>query len=372
MPEKLRLAIAGGGTGGHLYPALAVVEALQNQREADWEVLFFGTPRGLEAKVIPELGYRLELLEIRGLARGLSWSSLKRNWSLPWSIWWAARRSQQVLEQFQPHVLLATGGYVAGLPTRQALKLKIPVVMQEQNAYPGLVTRRYAARAHRVFVAYEACGRYLPGARLEVSGNPIRLSLQPVEKAQARAHFQLEPNRPTLLIMGGSQGAQAINRHFLESLPRYLEQLPLQVLWQTGASNYDEIQHSGVLTPRIRALPFIGEMAIAYSAADIVVSRAGATALAEIAFFGLPSILIPLPTAAANHQEYNARVLVDAGAAFLVLQRELSYERLFPLLQRLLSYPAQRQEMGAAARKLARPDAARIVAQGILEVAHAA
>lgn len=353
---ELRLAFAGGGTGGHLYPALAIAEAFR-QRVSSVHTLFIGTERGLEARVLPSLGYRLELVPVRGLLRKLTWSNLM----VPVDLIRSVRQCRKLLREFQPQLVIGTGGYVSG-PALLAARLSgRKFVIQEQNSFPGLANRMFGNHADAVFLSFEESRKYFRKQhQLHVVGNPVRSNLQtrtPALRQQAAQKWQLHADKTTLFVFGGSQGARRINETMVELLPRLATLPELQVLWVTGPSHFERI---AALTQQqaVRVVPYIDDMNLAYALADFVLCRSGATTIFELTLCGLPSILIPFPFATADHQTFNARALEKAGAARVVLEKDLQIEALFGLINTLATDAHARREMARAALKLARPNAA--------------
>ncbi len=373
--NTLRVALAGGGTGGHIIPALAIAEQLQrNIAEQSVfggvEFLFMGSDYGMENRLIPEAGFTLETLPVRGLSRSLTLSGLKQNITLPGRLTASILKANGVLREFDPHITVGTGGYASAVPVRQSLRNNIPVVLQEQNSYPGMVTRLFARKAKQVYLTYEDALKHLKGAQTLITGNPIRHLGTSIDRQEAASFFGLNPELPTLFILGGSQGARAINHHFVRKISIYLEKLDMQVLWQTGKADFEFCQKQIGTNPRIVLRPFINEMDHAYSIADLMVCRAGAMTLTEINHFGLPAILIPLPSAAANHQEFNARSQETAGAARVVLEAELAEGAFLPLLTDVLTNQGHLTSMSQASSGLRRPNATREICNSIIRIAN--
>ncbi len=370
----LRVAFAGGGTGGHIIPALAIAERLQKSvaKESafsDVEFLFFGSDYGMETRLIPDAGFTLEALPIRGLSRSISLTSFKQNMLLPGRMIVSIIKANKALRAFNPHITVGTGGYASAVPVRQSLRNNIPVVLQEQNSYPGMVTRLFAPKAKQVYLTYEDASNYLKGAETILTGNPIRYMGKPIDRAIAAESFGLNPEIPTLFILGGSQGARAINRHFVDRISKYLGKLGMQVLWQTGKADFEFCQKQIGTNPRIVLKPFIKAMDKAYSLADLMVCRAGAMTLTELNHFGLPAILIPLPSAAANHQEFNARSQEKAGAARVILESELAEGAFLPLLTDIFTNKEKLSDMAKASAALKRPAATQEICNNIIKIA---
>ena len=361
-----RLAITGGGTGGHLYPGIAVAEALLT-RFPDAHVRFFAGDR-LERQVLPALGWPLEVIPARPLPRRAQPSAAA---ALAVTLWGAAVAARH-LRAFRPQAVLATGGYVAGPVGLAARLLGIPLVVQEQNVIPGL-TNRLLARWARAVSAPLGVGEGFPSGRVVVTGVPVRSGALSGDRARAAVAYGLLPERPTVLVLGGSQGAAGLNRLVTEALT-HLAALPVQVLHQTGPDHLAWVQ--GEVARRVPqavlrhvAVPYIDTIGDAYAAADLVVCRSGASTLAEVTAWGLPAVLIPYPHALAGEQEANARVLAQAGAAEVYRESDLPPTRLAERLGALLQDPERRRAMGEASRRLGRPDAAERVVDLLLQAA---
>lgn len=372
--NKLRVAIAGGGTGGHIIPALAIAEKLielvpQESAFSDADILFFGSDYGMETRLIPEAGFNLETLPVRGLSRSFSLTGLKHNLMLPARLISSILKANKALREFDPHITVGTGGYASAVPIRQSLRNNIPIVLQEQNSYPGMVTRLFAPKAQEVFLTYADAADHLTRANTTQAGNPIRFSSTAIDRRLAAEEFGLDPDLPTLFILGGSQGARSLNRHFVERISTYLEKLGMQVLWQTGKADLEFCQKQIGMNPRIVLKPFITAMDKAYSVADLMVCRAGAMTLTEINHYGLPAILIPLPTAAANHQEFNARSQEKAGAARVILESELAEGAFLPILTDIFTNKEKLTTMAKASDALKRPEATETICQAIIRIA---
>ncbi|RMH63134.1 MAG: undecaprenyldiphospho-muramoylpentapeptide beta-N-acetylglucosaminyltransferase [Calditrichaeota bacterium] len=308
----LRIAFAGGGTGGHLYPARNLLNVFE--KKTTCEAVFFGTPRGIEARKVPEWGYPLHLLPVRGFKRGLA----AENLLFPWYLWQSLRSSRRILKRFDPHLVIGTGGYVMGPVVREAVRLGFLTVLQEQNSYPGVTTRWLAARVRRVYGAYpETCEALKKAGDCRVYANPVVLARPLPPQAEARETLGLEADRQTVLIFGGSLGAQSINRAVYAWLGKGLPE-DVQVIWQTGRTDYARYSGQYAAQKNIRVTAFIEDMARAYAAADFAICRAGAMSLAELGVAGVPAIVVPYPHAAADHQMKNARVLEKRGAVQVI------------------------------------------------------
>lgn len=315
MNRSLKIVFAGGGTAGHLYPAINLARVFE--RKDNCECLFFGTARGIEAAKIPELGYRLELLNVQGFHRRVSWQNFLFLFRLVASL----LKSRKILKEFNPHLVIGTGGYVMGPVLKMAIRLGITTVLQEQNSYPGVTTRLLAQKADRVFTAYKETELYLnKGSKISLTGNPVVLMDSQKEKNEIVKMFGLKEGLKTILVFGGSQGAATINnalKNILEvkKLPHYV-----QILWQCGSSQYESYKKWLEKHPikNIILKPFIDDMWSAYKIADFCVCRAGAMSLAELEMAKRPSILIPLKGSAGNHQHKNAVAMEKKGFSKLV------------------------------------------------------
>jgi len=356
----VRVVIAGGGTGGHLFPALAVHEALQRSRPGT-RTLFVGAATGLEAAILPRLGHAFHGLPVRQV-KGASWGGkAKALLGLPSVV----REAGRLLREFQAEAVLGVGGY-ASFPTVLAARLRrIPTVLHEQNAYPGLANRWLGRLASAVAVSFPRAAGFFPAARVEVTGNPVRADIRPGDAREARLRLGLSPRRFTIFIFGGSQGAHRLNEGSMQALPLLTaDREQIQFLHGTGERDLAAVRqayaHGGF---EARAEAFFQDMATAYQAADFVIGRAGASTVFELAAVGKPALLVPYPFAANDHQRLNAEAAIAAGAAWLVPDGYCDGRRIAASIQAAREKPEQLRRMGEAAQKLARPDAAeRIVA----------
>jgi UDP-N-acetylglucosamine--N-acetylmuramyl-(pentapeptide) pyrophosphoryl-undecaprenol N-acetylglucosamine transferase len=364
-----RVLFAGGGTGGHLYPALALASAFQ-ERHPGAEVFFLGARRGVEARVLPERGVPHELLPFEPIRRSRVWE----NWKLAPALVGVFGGIRRVFREFQPDLVVGTGGYASGPVAAFAVLRGVPTAVQEQNSYPGLTTRLLASRVRQIHLAFPEALRHLkpgPGTEVFELGNPIQPPDPSIDRSEAREFFGLGAG-PVVLVVGGSQGARAVNEALLRDLEAAGSQPPgdasgpLQILWATGPAGHDqvarEVERLGV-GGWVHVQSYINDMPRALAAADVAVSRAGAMALAELCAWGIPSILVPFPHAAANHQHHNALALAEAGAARLVPETELAPGRLWTELTSLATDEARRGEMAVKARERGHPDAAREIVE---------
>jgi UDP-N-acetylglucosamine--N-acetylmuramyl-(pentapeptide) pyrophosphoryl-undecaprenol N-acetylglucosamine transferase len=362
----VRLLIAGGGTGGHLFPGIAVAEEFLARDEAN-RVLFVGTERGVEARLLPRLGYRLELIRAAGIRGKGPLASLK-GLALLLN---AYAQSRRILKEFRPDLVLGVGGYASGPVVLAARGMQLPRFIHEQNAIPGFTNKVLARFAEEVFVSLEESRPFFPKERTLVTGNPLRRQI--LEQVTREVHDQ----RPAtgdqvvnLLVFGGSLGAHSINLAMAAAAPLLAARCRgrLAITHQTGDKDQNEVAaayaQAGI---EARVVPFIDDMAAAYRSADLIVCRAGATTIAEVTACGKPCLFIPFPFAVDDHQRRNAEALLKKGAGFMLLERELSAERLAEEIGTLLADPALLREAGANSRAMARLDAARVIVDEMLK-----
>lgn len=358
-----RILFAAGGTGGHLFPALSIAEEIKKM-EPTTELLFVGAKGKIEERVVPERGFPFRAIWISGVARSLKLSNLL----VPIKVFVSLMQSLRLIRNFHPDVVVGTGGFVTGPVLYAATLLHVPTLIQEQNSYPGYTTRRLARRVNEIHVGFQATTGFLkPAKNVRVSGNPTRDELGTIGREDGAKFFQLDPRKKTLLVFGGSLGAASINTGVLRFADD-LKAADVQLIWQTGERDFEKIKLATTTLSGIRVEKFIERMEDAYAAADLVVCRAGAITIAELTRVGKAAVLVPYPHAAAGHQLLNARALVDAGAAVIVLDDEL-----LPKLKEeafaLLRDDHRREEMARRSRSLAKPDAARKIAEAVLHLA---
>lgn len=368
-----RVIFAGGGTGGHLYPALNIAAAMREIRP-EIETIFVGARRGVEARVLPEKGVEHRLLPLLPIHRTRVW----RNWKLPFAMTSTVVGLAALTLRTRPSLIVGTGGYASGPACGWGLLTGIPIALQEQNSYPGLTTRVLSRYAQQVHLGFPEAEEHLrPGKRTEIHyhGNPIQPP-EPVDRAEARARFGLAADSTVVLVVGGSQGARAINQALAGALERVAagdaERPPsLEILWATGPSHIsdirDRIEPLGV-DDWVHPVGYINQMPAALASADVAISRAGAMGTAELLAWGIPSILVALPTAAADHQSHNARALDSFGAAIALPEPDTSPERLWRDVLALAGDDARRRAMAERARERARPDAAKHIARDLIQI----
>ena len=364
----IRVLIAAGGTGGHLYPGIAIAEEWM-RLHPDSRVLFVGTPRGPETKAVPRAGYELRTIAARGLPRrpGPGW--LLAAVGLARSL----VQSFRLVVDFKPHVVLGTGSYVSAPVVLIAKLFGIPVILQEQNSIPGATNRWLNLVATEMHIGFvESRGYFRRKNNLRVSGNPIRRSLLMQDKGSAYESFGLDPEKRTLFVFGGSRGAASINRATEGALERLKSFSSLQVVWQTGSEDFEAIQKKFRSFPlRVKVFAYLDAIEKAYAVADIAVCRAGAMTIAELTACGVAAILVPYPHATRDHQTHNARGLVDRDAALVIPDKELTPETLAGKIESLLRDEARLRRIGRNARAFARVDAAQRIARSMEQLVHA-
>jgi len=367
----LHVIVTGGGTGGHIYPAMAIAKGLL-ERVNDIEVLYVGTREGMEARLVPENGLVFKGISGKGLPRKFGGDTLKTVGLNALALW----EMKQVLKEFKPDLVVGTGGYVSGPVVFTSALFGIPTLLHEQNALPGKTNRFLAKMAKSVMVSFPESEKYFSDkAKVKVVGLPVRPEIGSIDRKTGALEMGLSPQKRTLLITGGSRGALSINRAFIQVLKKMEAYPEIQVIWATGQATYGDIIHE-LEAEQIdwkktdwKILPYIKNMPQALACADLCVCRAGATTLAELSATGKASILIPYPFAAENHQEYNARSFEEQGAAHMILDRELDGERLWNAVQKILLNPFKIEEMASQAKEMFRVGALDRIIQVCLQAA---
>lgn len=360
-----RILMVGGGTGGHAYPAIAIADALR-ELSPRAVVEFAGSRSNIEWRIVPEAGYAIHHVSVRGLRRELT----LKNLTLPFVVGKGLMEAHALIRHFDADAVVGTGGYVA-LPVIVAARtLRRAVILQEQNAFMGLTNRIGKRFADRIHVAFQEAVPEGMGDRCRLSGNPVRTSLEKPSRDQARAHFELTDAGQVLFMTGGSLGSQAMNEAMAASIRTFMARRGTAVIWQTGERYFERFKESVPEHANLRLIKYVQRMDMAYNASDLVVCRAGASTCSELMLTGSPSLLIPSPNVAEDHQTLNARSLEKAGAAHILPETELR-DRFRDLVTSLLDDEARLVRMGREARRLARPDAARDIARDVLELAEA-
>ncbi|MGB9773325.1 MAG: undecaprenyldiphospho-muramoylpentapeptide beta-N-acetylglucosaminyltransferase [Bacteroidota bacterium] len=361
--KRTTVVIAAGGTGGHLFPALSVADEVR-RIHSEVRIVFVGSRGKIESRVVPERGYEFRTIWISGLRRRMSADLLV----FPAKVLVSWIRSLGLLMQLKPAVVFGSGGYVSGPVVAAAAFLGIPRVIHEQNSVPGLTTKLLSFIATEIHTTFEETQKYLPKKKkLVVSGTPTRRELDNVSRVEGSAAFGIDPERPTLLIVGGSLGARTINDAVLGILQE-LSARSIQILWQTGEYDFGRVRAAAEMYSNVVVQPFFDRIEFAYAACDLVLCRAGASTIAELTRIGKPSILVPYPYATADHQTQNACLLAEKGAAVMIPDRELC-TKLSEVLVPLLADRVKRDRMGEQARLLGKPDAAHVLAIALLRYA---
>lgn len=360
---RLRVIISGGGTGGHIFPALSIADALR--READAEILFVGAENRMEMERVPAAGYQIEGLPVAGFDRKRPW----RNIAVLLKLWRSMRKAKRLVRQFRPDVAVGVGGYASGPVLKAAQKAGIPTLIQEQNSYAGVTNKLLARKARRICVAWPGMERFFPAQAIVMTGNPVRSALLSgkLSQEEARNRFGLNPEKPTLLSVGGSLGALTINESMAQGLHRLVE-AGVQVIWQTGKAFEQQALQAAKGLKGVVVAPFITDMAAAYAAASLVVSRAGASSISELELLAKPAILVPSPNVAEDHQTKNARALSSRGAAVLIPDAEARQSLVSEAL-RLIFSPDELRDMSRNAAALALTGSDSKIASIVLELA---
>ena len=348
--SQYNIILSGGGTGGHIYPAIAIADALK-LKYPEAEFMFVGASDRMEMQKVPKAGYPIKGLWISGLQRG----KIIKNLLIPFKLLSSFWSSYRILKQQKPDMAIGTGGYASAALLKVAGWLKIPSLVQEQNSFPGITNKILAKDASTICVAYENLERFFPKEKIVLTGNPVRQDIfnDQIISAEAKAYYHLKENKPTLVVIGGSLGAQAINELIAEKLP-YLEELGLQVLWQCGQLYYERFKHLQSETILINA--FLDRMDFAYHIADVIISRAGAGSVSELSIVGKPVLFIPSPNVAEDHQTKNAEAVVKKDAARMLKQSELD-EKFDAEIKELVENKELQNKLSENIKKLAKPNA---------------
>ncbi len=363
----LRVIISGGGTGGHIFPALSIAGALQQLRP-DVQLLFVGAEGRMEMQRVPAAGYEIKGLPVAGFDRQHLW----RNVSVLWKLMKSRRMAKKIIREFKPDVAVGVGGYASGPTLNMAAAMGIPTLLQEQNSFAGVTNKLLAKGARRICVAYEGMERFFPAEKILFTGNPVRQQLLDCKltRAEAIERLGLDPVREMVLIVGGSLGARTINESVLGQL-QTIAQSNVQILWQTGGYYFKDICErlkAEGCPSNLKVTDFISHMDEAYRAADLVISRAGASSISELCLLGKPSILVPSPNVAEDHQTHNAMALVNKEAALLVRDAD-AREQLVPLALKTAVDIPQLKTLAANAASLGKADAAEVIAREVIKLA---
>ena len=366
----MRIIVSGGGTGGHIYPAITIINTIR-EKCPEAEFLYVGTQRGLEADIVPKEGLPVATVDLQGFERSIT----PRNILRVGKAMVAVTKAAKIVRDFRPDAVIGTGGYVCGPVLMAASFLQVPTMIQEQNVLPGITNKMLSHLVNRVAVGSEAALPAFPPDKAVYTGNPIRRAVMEARRDEGAEAFGFDPTKKTVLISGGSRGARAINRAMVGVLAKAAENPEVQMLHATGAKEYEDVMNrlreAGLseLPAHIKVVPYLYNMPQAEALADLAVFRAGATGLSELTARGIPSILVPYPFAAENHQEFNARALEKAGAAKVILNKDLTDETLGSALGELLADDDKLKAMAEASRSLGKPQAAEEIAEMVLALA---
>jgi UDP-N-acetylglucosamine--N-acetylmuramyl-(pentapeptide) pyrophosphoryl-undecaprenol N-acetylglucosamine transferase len=357
-----KFILSGGGTGGHIYPAIAIANELK-QRYPQCEILFVGASDKMEMQKVPQAGYKIIGLWIAGIQRRLTLD----NAMFPIKLMSSLLKSRKIVKQFKPDVVIGTGGFASGPLLKAASGMGVPTVVQEQNSYPGITNKWLAKNADKVCVAYEGLEQFFPAGKIVLTGNPVRQDLLDVasKKEEAAATFGLNPYKKTVLVLGGSLGSRRINQLIDKEISWLLAQ-DVQLIWQCGKLYYEEYRHHGD-KEGVNVLSFIDRMDLVYAAADVVISRSGASSVSELCVVGKPVLFIPSPNVAEDHQTKNAQAIADKQGAVMLKESQLDTQ-FQPVFKSLLDSEEKRHQLGSNIKKLARPNATNDIVEEIIKL----
>ncbi len=360
----MRVIISGGGSGGHIFPALAIANKLLEINK-DTEILFVGAEGKMEMEIVPKAGFPIEGLNIRGLQRKLTFENLK----FPFRLFSSLKKAKRILKNFKPDVVVGVGGYASGPMLRVAAKAGIPTLIQEQNSYAGLTNKWLSKKVDRICVAYAEMENFFPKEKIVFTGNPVRTDIVKNNeiKIQSYKHFGLDQNKKTILTVGGSLGARTLNAAFKKNVEILSnEAKDINFIWQVGKLYYEEYSKTETSQlGNVKALPFIDRMDLAYNCADLVICRAGALTISELCNIGQSAILVPSPNVAEDHQTKNAEALVKENAAVMVKDNEAE-TNLFPLAIKMVNDSQKLNALSSNVAQLAKPNAADLIAKEII------
>lgn len=370
----MNIIVSGGGTGGHIYPAITLIQEIKKLEPAS-KFLYVGSTRGLEADIVPKENIPFESIELSGFERHVSLKSVFQNVSRALTAIRGLDKAHTIIKKFKPNVVVGTGGYVCGPMLLEASILGVPTLIQEQNVIAGVTNKILSKFVNQISVGSEEALKNFPPEKTIYTGNPIRSEVMQATREEGIKAFNFNPNKPVILISGGSRGARSINQAMIGVLAHYKDNHSIQFLHVTGKDDFDDVMknltEAGVdlqTAEHIRVEPYLYNMPVAMAMTSLAIFRAGATGIAELTARGIPAILVPYPYAAANHQVHNAQVLVDAGAARMILNDDLTSESLLAVLSDLLKDPTTIKKMAEASKKLGRPNAAENIATMILDL----
>ena len=366
--SNLKIVISGGGTGGHIYPAIAIAKKIL-EKNKDSKILFVGAKGRMEMEKIPEEGFSIIGLEVVGIQRSLSLKSIFKNLKFPFLLLKSLKNAKKILEDFKPDVVVGVGGYASGPTLRMAHSLNIPTLIQEQNSYAGLTNKWLSKKANKICVAYENMSRFFDQSKLILTGNPVRKDIENLNSKvdEAKKYFNVLKSEKVILVLGGSLGAMSINEGIIKSIS-ILNDQPVKLIWQVGKRYFNKIndQLTQINMKNIHPLPFIKRMDLAYAVSHIVISRAGALSISELTLAGIPSILVPSPNVSEDHQTKNAMSLVSKSAAILV--KDDQTEKLLSVAIELLKNKEQLTKISNNAKNLGKPNATNDIVSEIFKL----
>jgi UDP-N-acetylglucosamine--N-acetylmuramyl-(pentapeptide) pyrophosphoryl-undecaprenol N-acetylglucosamine transferase len=353
-----RVIISGGGTGGHIYPAIAIAKEIRQQFPA-CQILFVGANGRMEMEKVPQAGFEIKGLTIAGFNR----KSLAKNIFLPFKLLKSLTSARRIIRKFNPQVVIGVGGYASGPTLQAAIWLKVPTLIQEQNSFPGKTNLLLAKNTKAICVAYPKMERFFPQDRIYLTGNPVRMDIveQRTSPQEGISFYNLNPERKTVLVMGGSLGAKTLNQAIMNAVDEISSRQDVQILWQCGRTHFDELSKHK-LPNNVVLLPFLERMDFAYAVADVIVSRAGATSISELSIVAKPTILVPSPNVSEDHQTKNAQALTNEGAALLIEDTKAP-NSLWTTIDTLLQNPEKCKELSLAMARFALPSATKNIVE---------
>ncbi len=366
--SSYKIIISGGGTGGHIYPAIAIAKKIL-EISKDSEILFVGAKGRMEMEKVPEEGFEIVGLNVVGIQRSMSINAILKNLKFPFLLLKSFNHARKIIKDFQPNIVVGVGGYASGPTLRMAHSLKIPTLIQEQNSYAGLTNKWLSKKTKKICVAYENMNQFFEKNKLVLTGNPVRKDIENLDAKllEAKTYFKVSKNEKVILVLGGSLGAKSINEGILSSIDTIKDQ-PIKLLWQVGKRYFDSIENqlTQINIPNVKALAFIKRMDLAYSLADLVISRAGALSISELTLAGKPSILVPSPNVSEDHQTKNAMSLVNKSAAILVEDKDT--DSLLRTALDLLKQENQLNTISKNAKKMGKPNASEDIVNEIFKL----
>jgi len=366
--SSCKVIISGGGTGGHIYPAIAIAKKILEINK-DSEILFVGAKGRMEMEKVPEEGFEIVGLNVVGIQRSMSINAIIKNLKFPFLLLKSFNHARKIIKDFQPNIVVGVGGYASGPTLRMAHRLKIPTLIQEQNSYAGLTNKWLSKKTKKICVAYENMNQFFEPTKLVLTGNPVRKDIENLDTklSEAKTYFKVSKYEKVILVLGGSLGAKSINEGILNSI-HIIKDQPIKLLWQVGKRYFESIENqlNQINIPNVKALAFIKRMDLAYSLADLVISRAGALSISELTLAGKPSILVPSPNVSEDHQTKNAMSLVNKSAAILIKDRQT--DSLLRTALDLLKQENQLNTISKNAKKMGKPNASDDIVKEIFKL----